>query len=267
MSATDSFPRPLIILGTGYAGRFIYDQAKAQGRQVYCTSRSPEAHLTFVPPQQRIEFDLLKEQTWQHIPENADLFWCFPPLPQTHATNFAKLVTERGARILVLGSTSAYPAKEGSIIDETVKPDCSLPRVKCEEFLRATLGVIILRLAGIYGPGRNVVNWIRRGKLSNSSRFINLIHVEDVAGICLAALERSQPAEVYILSDGRPRPCSEICQMAAQRWGLHASPSVQPENLGKRLRPNKIFTGLHYTLRHPDLYKALDLLESFHVGI
>ena len=93
--------------------------------------------------------------------------WCFPALPKEAASNFAKEMTNKGSRLLILGSTSAYPPKADGLTNEEVELNINLPRVQSEEHLRETYGAILVRLAGIYGPGRNVLNWIRRGKIKN----------------------------------------------------------------------------------------------------
>ena len=77
-------------------------------------------------------------------------------------------------------------------IDESAPIDLTKPRVQGEEYLRNEHGAIVLRVAGIYGPGRNPLDWIRQGRVGPSRKYVNLIHVEDLAAICLAALEKGE---------------------------------------------------------------------------
>ena len=183
----------LIILGAGYTGRFLYQQAVNNGWQVFATSRSPETHLPYVEPSARVIFDLEQHATWTNLPTPANIVWCFPALPQSTASMFAKEMTSKGCQILLLGSTSAYPPLEDKLTDEKVPLNMTLPRVQSEEHLRETYGAIILRLAGLYGPSRHVLNWIRRGKIKNTNRYVNLIHIEDVAALGLNALQQAPP--------------------------------------------------------------------------
>ena len=75
----------------------------------------------------------------------------------------------------------------------------------------------MLRVTGIYGPGRNPLDWIRQGRIGPSRKYVNLIHVEDLAAICLAVLDRGYPSEAYNVSDGQAHTWKEICVTAQQR--------------------------------------------------
>ena len=66
---------------------------------------------------------------------------------------------------------------------------------------------VILRLAGLYGPGR-VPNMaaIGRGEpiAADPNSYLNLIHVEDAVSSVLAAWRHPHPQSLYLVSDGRP---------------------------------------------------------------
>jgi nucleoside-diphosphate-sugar epimerase len=168
---------------------------------------------------------------------------------------------------VVLGSTSAYEVSDHFAeypppwIDESASIDLAKPRVQGEEFLRKDCGAIVLRVAGIYGPGRNPLDWIRQGRVGPSRKYVNLVHVEDLATICLLALEKGKPGETYNVSDGTPRTWEEICTTAQQRWGITATAAKEGPSSGKRIRNTKLRTELNYQFQHPDLYEALDLID------
>ena len=67
---------------------------------------------------------------------------------------------------------------------------------------------MILRVAGIYGPGRG--HWFKqflRGEArieGDGSRWLNMIHRDDVVGVIIAALERGKPGEIYNAADNEP---------------------------------------------------------------
>ena len=88
---------------------------------------------------------------------------------------------------------------------------------------------VILRLAGIYGPGRGY--WFKQ-YLKNEARIegkgariLNMIHRDDVAGAIIAALKNGQPGEIYNVVDNEP-----VTQLAFFRWLSDA--------LGKDLPPS-----------------------------
>jgi nucleoside-diphosphate-sugar epimerase len=86
--------------------------------------------------------------------------------------------------------------------------------------------------------------------------------VEDLAAICLLALDKGKPGETYNVSDGTPQTWEEICATAQQRWSMTATAANQDPSPGKRISNAKLRADLSYTLKHPDLYEALALIES-----
>ena len=127
--------------------------------------------------------------------------------------------------------------------------------------LRERFQAIILRLSGLYGPNRNPLNWIRNGKLRNTQKWVNLIHIEDVAEICLAALQECQKGESYIVSDGTTRQWSTIFEEAKKTWKIPISLPSPLKDPGKQLNPQKLFSSISYQLQHPDLFEALKAIE------
>jgi hypothetical protein len=265
---TRHIPSPLVVLGSGYTGRVVRSIGASQGKAVHATSRSPLNNLAGIPSEYRLSFDLEQPSTWPNIPAGADLIWCFPAAPIEQVEAFTGSLDATPRRIVVLGSTSAYEVADHSDeypppwIDESALIDLTKPRVQGEEFLRTNCGAILLRVAGIYGPGRNPLDWIRQGRVGHSRKYVNLIHVEDLAAICLAVIEKGKPGEAYNVSDGTPHTWDEICATAQQRWGVTATTSKEDRFTGKRISNAKLRAGLNYTFKHPALYEALALIES-----
>jgi hypothetical protein len=259
---------PLVVLGSGYTGRIVHSIGASQGKAVHVTSRNPLNNLSGIPSEQCLRFDLEQPSTWLNIPAGADFIWCFPATPLEQVKAFARTLDTTARRMIVLGSTSAYEASDHSTeypppwIDESAPIDRTKPRVQGEEYLRQYHGAIVLRVAGIYGPGRNPLDWIRQGRVSPSRKYVNLIHVEDLAAICLAAIEKGKPGKAYNISDGAPHTWDEICVTAQQRWGVTATAAKEDRFTGKRISNAKLRAELGYALRYPDLYEALALIES-----
>ena len=261
---------PLIVLGSGYTGLVLHRTGTSQGRTVHATSRNPLANLAGISSEQRLKFDLEDPSTWPNIPVNADLIWCFPATPLEQVQAFARMLGALPRRMVVLGSTSSYEVSDCSTeypppwIDESALIDLTKPRVQGEEYLRQHHGAIVLRVAGIYGPGRNPLGWIRQGRVGLSRKYVNLIHVEDLAAICLLALDKGKPGEAYNVSDGQPHTWNEICATAQQRWAVTSAAATVKEapSSGKRISNAKLRAEIGYALRHPDLYEALALIES-----
>jgi nucleoside-diphosphate-sugar epimerase len=258
----------VLVLGSGYTGQVLHRMGISQGRTIRATSRNPFNNLTGIPSKQRLQFDLEQPSTWLNIPADADLIWCFPATPLEQVQAFARTLETPARRLVVLGSTSAYEMSDHSTeyppswIDESAPINPSKPRVQGEEFLRKEHGAIVLRVAGIYGPGRNPLDWIKQARVGPSRKYVNLIHVEDLAAICLLALEKGNPGETYNVSDGTPRTWKDICHTAQMRWSVAPTAVRDDLSAGKRISNAKLRENLGYTLRHPDLYEALALIES-----
>ena len=261
-------PRSLVILGSGYTGRWIYKLAVQQSLPILASSRHPDRHLSDVEPSRRIRFDLAEPSTWSGLPPEADLIWTFPATPLEQVQAFARHSCRPPGRLVVLGSTSAYDREGGPMddlppwIDEAHPINTSLPRVQGEEYLRTHHGAMILRVAGIYGPNRNPVEWIRQGRVGPTNKFVNLIHVEDLAHLCLLTLQRAQAGDTYNVSDGHPRRWADICAEVSGRWGVVSARQADRSESGKRIRNHKILTHVGYTLRHPEFYDALQSIEA-----
>lgn len=259
---------PLVILGSGYTGRWLYQLAGQLSLPVHASSRRPDHHLTTVAPQARLHFDLADPATWSSLPADADLIWSFPAVPIEQVRAFARHYCGRSRRLVVLGSTSAYD-RPGAVaeplppwIDETHPVNIDLPRVQGEEYLREHYGAIILRVAGIYGPDRNPVDWIRQGRVGPTNKFVNLIHVEDLAQICLLALQVGHAGETYNVSDGQPRRWIDICAEVSRRWGILSPRQSSAKEPGKRILNRKLIDHLAPTFHHPNLYEALQALQA-----
>ncbi len=259
---------PLVILGSGYTGRVLHRTGTSQGWTVHATSRNPLNNLAGIPSEQRMKFDLEQTSTWLNIPVGADLIWCFPATPLEQVQAFARTLDAPPRRIVVLGSTSAYDGSGQSNeypppwIDESAPIDLTKPRVQGEEFLRKECGAIVLRVAGIYGPGRNPLNWIRQGRVGPSRKYVNLIHVEDLAAICLLALDKGKPGQAYNVSDGQPRTWAKICEDANRRWRVPSPPQPYDGRPGKRLSIAKLQEEFAYTFQYPRLCTGLADIES-----
>lgn len=263
--------RSLVILGAGYTARFVLSMAQSRYAHVLLTSRHPDSHLSHILPHQRLRFDLERSETWKAIPSDADLLWCFPAAPLDLVRQLAHAHALCSHRLVVLGSTSTYREAHSleyppPWIDETAPITEKQARVEGEEFLRTDCGATVLRVAGIYGPGRSPIDWIKKGRVGPSRKYVNLIHAEDLAAVCLTALERGLPGEVYNVSDGIPHTWTEICRRVQDRWGIQSPVgSDGDEAAGKRIANGKLLALLRSgdrQLRYHDLWAALDQLAG-----
>lgn len=194
----------------------------------------------------------------------------------------AAIRAARGLRhILYLSTIGVYGDHEGRWIDETAPvidgPDRNGRRVLAErawQALAAEMGaaLAILRLGGIYGPGRNAIENLRAGtarRIIKPGQVFNRIHVADIAG-ALAALVRGHGAyDLYNLVDDEPAPPQDVIAYAASLAGLPVPPEVPFDEAAlspmgrsfyarnKRVSNARIKRALAYGFRYPTYREGL----------
>jgi nucleoside-diphosphate-sugar epimerase len=141
---------------------------------------------------------------------------------------------------------------------------------------RRGIAVAVLRLAGIYGPGRNALRQIARGdarRIVKPGQVFNRIHVDDIAQAIEASL-RQRATGIFNIADDEPTPPAEPLMLAAQLMGAapppevkfeDAAPSMAPLALSfwqecRRVRNDKLKRELGVTLRYPSYREGLRAL-------
>ena len=155
----------------------------------------------------------------------------------------------------------------------------SQQRVLAEEAWRAYaqkrgVPLFILRLAGIYGPGRSAFDKLRDGtarRIVKPGQVFNRIHVEDIGEVTArAALARL--AGTFNLADNEPAPPQDLVTYAAEKLGI-APPPEQPFETAqltpmarsfysdnKRVSNARILKALGIELRYPTYRHGLDAI-------
>ncbi len=85
----------------------------------------------------------------------------------------------------------------------------------------------ILRLAGIYGPGRNALVSLRRGearRIVKPGQVFNRAHVDDIAEVSRLVLTRGLPGQIWNVADDEPAPPQDVVAYAAALLGLEPPP-------------------------------------------
>ena len=130
-----------------------------------------------------------------------------------------------------LSTTGVYGDTKGAWVDETspLRPanTRSRHRMACEQAWQASgLTVTLLRLPGIYGPGRSPFGKLATGQgrlLHKPGQVFSRIHVDDICGAVLLAMER-EGSDVVNVSDDLPCPSSEQLAFAAHLAGCRLPP-------------------------------------------
>ena len=172
----------------------------------------------------------------------------------------------RVARFVYTGSTSVYAQTDGSVVDETspAEPERETGRIlrETEEVVLAAPGGggTVVRLAGIYGPGRSVLlKKFLAGEAvieGDGSRFLNQIHRDDAAAALFRLAQTDAPPGIYVAADGTPLTQEELYRALAAQFG-RPLPPTGPEDrnrkrgwTSKRLRNDRL-RALGWQPRYP----------------
>jgi nucleoside-diphosphate-sugar epimerase len=141
-------------------------------------------------------------------------------------------VTQPTRRLFWTSSTSVFGQSDGSEVDELspCEPRGFAGRVQLEAeqvVLSQSLPATVLRLGGVYGPGRTrLIQQVRDGvgTASEPVFYSNRIHVADAAAAFghLMALDAAEQTlfPLYLGVDGDSSPLAEVKHWLAQRMGL-----------------------------------------------
>jgi nucleoside-diphosphate-sugar epimerase len=187
--------------------------------------------------------------------------------------------------VVYLSTVGVYGDHGGGWVDEQTPPAPRSERSRWREAAELAwqqfgaqhgVPVVILRLAGIYGPGQNALVALARGKarrIVKQDQVFNRIHVGDIAQAIEAAFAR-RASGVFNVADDEPSPPADPIMFAAELIGrapppeipfAQAAPSMSEMGLSfwqecRRVRNVKLKRELGVTLRYPTYREGLQTL-------
>ncbi len=180
--------------------------------------------------------------------------------------NLLAALVEQGQapkRVIFTSSTAVYAQNDGAWLDEDspTEPGRFTGQLVLEgERLLAgsPFASTVLRLGGIYGPGRDgMIERLRSGHAKRSpdwtTRFTNRIHRADAAGALAHLATMNAPESLYLGVDSEPTTEADLLKWFAERLGVPVPDQVSdPQRLAgsKRCRNARLLaTG--YRFRYP----------------
>ena len=289
MSSRD---RPTIaIFGCGYLGRRVARQCTERGMQVIPVTRNPSTAENFSKEGwQPVVADITDPVSLDHaIDEFRDVDYVLfavgfdraagMPIEEVYVGGLQNVLqrlpefSQPHQRFIYISSTGVYGQKQGEWVDED--SPCEPERVGGKACLSAEKALIksrfanssiLLRFAGIYGPGRlprkkDILQ--DRTITAATSGFLNLIHVDDGVLVVMASFRADAPAR-YVVSDGHPVPRGDYYRELARQLGVDdlkileidsESPAGQRARASKRIRSDRFRDRLGVKLKYVD-YRA-----------
>jgi len=246
----------MLIVGCGYIGERVALCLQEQGQPICGVVRSVASaeHVGSlgIPV---IRCDLDSESLPAGSSEGQQVFYFAPPPAQgLEDTRMARFLAGLGSsgqpqRIVYISTTGVYGDCQGNWVDESrpVNPqvDRAHRRWDAEQQLRAWRSrsggeLVILRVAGIYGPGKLPVARLRKQLpmvAEVDAPWTNRIHADDLVEVCVAAMQRGADGEVYNACDGHPGNMTDYFNRVAELMNLPKPPQVSLEQARQELSP------------------------------
>lgn len=190
---------------------------------------------------------------------------------------------EEPEKLVYISTSGVYGDGGGQAVTEDTEPRPLTPRGKRRlhgerQFFawgkERGVPVVVLRVTAIYAPDRLPVTQLKSGQpvlREEEALPTNRIHADDLARICLVALERGKDGDVFNVSDGSPGTVTQYFNAAADRLGLPRPAQVTMEEARRVMSPlmisyfseakvvdnRRMLEELGITLLYPDLEAGL----------
>ncbi len=278
-----------LIIGCGYVGLPLGAELVRLGHEVFGLRRNPSSEVEMKRAGvQPLYADITRPDTLAALPRAFD--WIVHCVAAGgDADNYRQVYLEGTRRVvewlsvsppkkfLYTGSSSVYGQTDGSSVKEsspaepaaeTAKVLVDTEKILIEAFQQKQFPALILRIAGIYGPGRGhrfkqfLNNEARMD--GDGSRFLNMIHRDDVVGCMVAALKAGRPGEIYNAVDEEPVSQKNFFEWLGGTLGKYPPPSgaENPDEdrkrgtTNKRVSNRKLKMELGYQFKYPNFRKG-----------
>ena len=237
----------VLIAGCGYVGTVLGTRLTLEGHDVWGLRRHTDALPSSIRP---FVADLTVPETLEALPPGLDVVFYTASADASDDDSYRAAYVEglRNLlhaldnqrqplrRVLFTSSTGVYAQSSGAWVDETSPTEpAEFSGIRVLEGERLLLGGLfpatVLRLGGIYGPGRTrLIDRVRRGLAvctDGPPLYANRIHRDDCAGALQHLMNVDQPDQIYLGVDHEPAEQCEVLRWLAAQLGV-SPPGVEP---------------------------------------
>lgn len=249
--------KKVLIIGCGDIGRRVARLAGDRGAAVTALARSAESvgklEALGINP---VPGDLDAPPSLGNLPtQGRTLFYLAPPPgggtadPRMRAFCASVAAGEEPVKVVYMSTSGVYgDCGNRPVTEETpVNPQTARARrrLDAETALRTwgearKVPVVILRVTGIYGPGRLPLQHLQSGQpvlFEREAPLTNRIHAEDLARVCIAAAERGEDGGIFNVSDGEAGTMTRYFNAVADLLGLPRPRQVSMEEARQTMSP------------------------------
>ena len=260
----------LVLLGVGKTAQAVSRAAHGY-TEIVGTTRSIERlpdleELGMVPILVEYQGGQLRDQqALGDLISGAHVLVSFPP-DEVADRQLSQLSSE-AASLVYISSTGVYGRLSGEI-DESSPTDltAAASRLQAEALWRQR-GAVVLRAAGLYDMSSGLHKRLQAGTYripGDGSNYVSRIHLDDLAQIILAALQKAKPGSIYVAADSRPATHREVAQWLCDRLKLQLPATVPLDMVHETLRGNrrinakKVLLDLGVQLRYPSFIEGYE---------
>jgi nucleoside-diphosphate-sugar epimerase len=265
-------PKRILIAGCGDVGTLLGLALNADGHEVFGLRRDPAALPPGITP---VTGDLTDRELGDALPSGMDcVVYTAAPSGRSEEAyraiyvdgvrNVLNAVSREGTpeRVLLLSSTAVYGDAGGDWVDEDTPLTPEENRggwvLEGEHLvLSHSIPGTVLRLGGIYGPGRTwLIDRVRSGAAripAGGTLWTNRIHRDDAAGAARHLLSLDAPPPVVLGVDDAPSPLHEVMEWLARELGVEPPP-VDPNltrDRGNKRCSNARLRRTGYAFKYP----------------
>jgi nucleoside-diphosphate-sugar epimerase len=258
-----------LIIGCGFLGRVLARQLRGDGLQVIGTvRRDSSVEALRAIDVEAVTIDITAEDGARQLAELArdsavtDVYACVPPgIDADPAAVFTAVAAALRPlplrRALLTSSTAVYGDHDGARVDADTPIAPTDPRGRrLFDIERAWLSIgqtaRVVRLAGLYGPGRVIGAGAIRGGTAiggNPDDFLNLIHVEDAAALLRAVASSDVAATIELGADGIAMTRRDYYNALAALLGTGATFEADGDGFGAARRAGSRLCDIAITCR------------------
>ena len=286
-------PTRRLIIGCGYLGQRVADRWLQSEDAVFALTRSP-AHAEQFRRQGIVPIigDVVDSASLQSLPEVDTVLWAVGwdrasarSMDEVYVgglENVCRVMRTRSKRFISISSTSVYGQNQGEWVDEEsicqpllangktcLAAEQVLANSAITEVCGSRLETTVLRLSGIYGPGRLLSRTatLKNGDALNGNpdAWLNLIHVDDAADMVVKCAAAHQSPRLLLVSDDEPVRRRDYYSALAARVGAPPPRFVVEERealpteleLNKRCRNSLSKSNLGWSPRFPTYREGL----------
>ncbi len=294
----------VLIIGCGDIGVRVARLLQQSGDKICGLSRSDEgAERLRAFGIEPVVSNLDDSSSLINLPMAGKLVLYFAPPPgggpfDTRMRNFCQAIDSKQLpdKVVYISTSGVYGDCGGEWVTEETPINPQTSRAQRRADAEATLQdwgrmhdvpVVVLRVTGIYGPGRLPLARIQQGHpilCEDESPPTNRIHADDLAAICIKAAEKAVAGDIFNVSDGQPGTMTQFFNAASDLLDLPRLPQIDmveakqvmnPMMLSyltetRRMDNRKMLAQLGVTLKYPDLESGLKhiaaQLDKPHMG-